>query len=100
MSCDLQQLSVTEKNGGISFDIIVSPRASRNRFGPMSGDRIKIFVTSPPVEGKANDAIIALVARCLGVRKNAVSIVTGDKGKRKVIHVTGATLADLEKALQ
>jgi uncharacterized protein len=99
VSCVLEQLNIEEKDQAISFGVLVSPRASRSRFGPVSGDRIKVFVTSPPVDGKANEAIISLVARSLGVRKNAVSIVSGDRGKRKVVRVQGISRQELERAV-
>ena len=86
---------IVEHDGGISFDIVVAPRASRERIGPVLGEAIKIAVTAAPVEGKANEAVVALLARKLGVRKEDVRLVRGDRGKRKSVHVTGASRAAL-----
>ncbi len=91
----MAQPKVVERDGGISFDVVVAPRASRERIGPVVGEAIKVAVTAPPVEGKANDAVVALLARRLGVRQKDVRIVAGGHGKHKSVHVTGATRAAL-----
>ena len=85
--------------GGLSFDALVTPRASRARLGPVTGDRIKIAVTAPPVDGEANAAVIECVAKALGVPRRQVSIAAGESSRRKTIRVEGATLAQLEAAL-
>ena len=84
---------------GIAFDVLVSPRASRARLGPVHGDRVKIAVTAPPVEGEANAAVIELVAKALGVARGAVTITAGLQSRRKTVRVRGATLAQLAKVL-
>jgi uncharacterized protein (TIGR00251 family) len=91
----MDTLRIDESEGGISFEILVSPRASRERIGPVSGDRLKVAVTAPPVEGKANAAVVALLADRLGVRKQDVCILSGEGGKRKRVRVEGATRAGL-----
>jgi uncharacterized protein (TIGR00251 family) len=63
------------------------------------GDRIKIAVTAPPVEGQANQALVDLLARALKVRKKDVQILSGSKGKRKTVRVAGVTEQDLRGLL-
>ncbi len=92
-------LPVRADAGGITFDALVTPRASRARLGPLVGDRIKVAVTAPPVDGEANAAVVECVARALGVPRRQVSIVAGDASRRKTIRVEGATAAQLEAAL-
>jgi hypothetical protein len=92
-------LPVRTDAGGITFDALVTPRASRARLGPLAGARIKIAVTAPPVDGEANAAVIECVAKALGVPRRAVSIVGGETSRRKTVRVDGATLAQLEAAL-
>jgi hypothetical protein len=89
-------LTVREEAGAISFDVLVSPRASREKIGPVVGDRLKVAVTAPPVEGEANAAVIACLARALGVPRAAVSILRGDGSRRKTVRVVGTTRAALE----
>jgi len=79
----------------VTFDALVQPRASRAKLGPRTGDRIKIAVTAPPVDGEANAAVIELVAAAFGVPKRAVEVIAGASSRRKTIRVTGATAARL-----
>ena len=82
---------IREDGGAISFDVQVVPRASRDRLGPVHGDRLKVQLTAPPVEGAANDALVELVARALGRARGDVVIVRGHTGRRKTVRVAGAT---------
>jgi uncharacterized protein (TIGR00251 family) len=63
------------------------------------GDRLKIAVTSPPVDGEANRAVIELLAKGLGVARSAVAIVSGERGKRKTVRIQGATPSDLARLM-
>ncbi len=81
---------------GVTFQVRVTPRATREQIGPVVEDALRIKVTAPPVEGEANEAVIALLASAIGVPKSAVQIVAGTGGRRKVIRVIGATLAQVE----
>jgi len=82
---------IEESTGGITFDILVAPRASRDRLGPVVGERVKVAITAAPVEGKANAAVVDLLARKLSVRRDQVSITSGQKSKRKRVRVEGTT---------
>lgn len=88
-------LAVTEADGAITFDVQVVPRASRDRLGPVHGDRLKVQLTAPPVDGAANEALVALLARALGRRRDEVRIVRGRTGRRKTVRVAGASRAAL-----
>jgi uncharacterized protein (TIGR00251 family) len=83
------QLKITEVEGGVTFAVRVVPRASRNEIAGVHGDALKVRVTAPPVEGRANKALIAFLAKRLGVRKSQVEIVAGATSRRKMIRVTG-----------
>jgi len=84
-------LKVTEADGAITFDVQVVPRASRDRLGPVHGDRLKVQLTAPPVDGAANEALVELFAKSLGRRRADVAIVRGQTGRKKTIRVAGAT---------
>ena len=92
-------LAISEEPGGVRFDVLVSPRASRERIGPLVGDRLKVAVTAPPVEGEANAAVVACLARALGVPRAQGSIVRGDGSRRKTVRVLGASRAAVEALL-
>lgn len=76
-------------DGGVAVDLLVSPRASRPRFGPLHGDRIKIAVTAPPVDGAANQAVIELLARALAIPRAAIAITAGQSSRRKTVTISG-----------
>jgi hypothetical protein len=84
-------LKITEADGAITFDVQVMPRASRDRLGPVHGDRLKVQLTAPPVDGAANDALVVLVARARGRARGDVAIVRGQTARRKTVRVAGST---------
>ena len=83
--------SITEANDSVTFAVRVVPRSSRNQIVGVEGGALKIKLTAPPVEGAANAALIEFVAEWLGVRRSAVSIVSGDKARNKLVRVNGVT---------
>ena len=88
-----------EVDGALIVDVLVQPRASRAGVGPVVGDRLRVSVTAPPVDGKANAAVVEAVAEAFGVRRRDVTIVRGETGRRKTVRVAGRTLAALAKLL-
>jgi len=85
---------------GVSIAVQAVPRSSQTKFFDLSGDRCKIKVKAPPVEGEANQALIDFLAKAFGVTKRQVAIVQGDKGKKKVVHIGGITLAQAVQVLE
>ena len=83
----------------LELDIRVQPRASRNAV-EIDGERITVRVTAAPESGKANDAVVALLAKRLGVPKRSVQIVQGHKSRDKRISIEGVSAADAMKRLQ
>jgi uncharacterized protein (TIGR00251 family) len=70
----------------------VQPRASRSEIVGMHGEAIKIRLTSPPVDDAANEELVALLARELGLPRSAVRIVSGARARSKVVEVVGASI--------
>ena len=68
----------------------VVPKASRDRVVGWVGDRLKIQVTAAPERGKANDAVIDVLAAALGVARSQVRIVTGETSPLKTVEVDGS----------
>lgn len=93
-------LNVKTRGGGIQFSAAIQPRASKNEISGVMNGALKIRLTSPPVEGAANRALIKFLAKALGVSGSRVEIVGGLTGKNKVIRIEGINeAAFLEKAL-
>ena len=77
-------------------DIQVVPRASRAAVGPVVGERLRVAVTAPPVDGAANAAVIDALAAAFGVRRAAITIVRGETGRRKTVQIEGGSPATLD----
>lgn len=86
---------------GAALTIRVTPRARKTEFGGVLQDgTIRIRVAAPPVEGKANKALIAFLSEALGVRKNKIEIVAGEHGLDKIISVVGLPAEEAEQRLR
>jgi uncharacterized protein (TIGR00251 family) len=77
----------------------VVPRAKCNQVAGVEGNALKVRLTAPPVEGKANEALVRFLADALGVRRGDVSIVAGERARQKVIRVEGLTTAQVRARL-
>ena len=88
-----------EVPGGVVLEILVQPRASRTRVVGEHDGRLKIQLAAPPVDGEANQALVAFLAGALGVRKADVTIERGDTGRRKTVRVSGTSAAAVQAAL-
>lgn len=92
-------LRITEKDGGVIFTARIQPRARRNAIAGVHGDALKIALTAPPVEGAANDACIAFLAKHFHVARSQVEIVAGHASRNKIIRLQGIDRAAFEAAL-
>jgi hypothetical protein len=61
--------------------------------GPVQGDRLVVSVNAPPVDGKANEAVVRVLAETFGVPRSAVTIVRGETGRKKTIRIASITAA-------
>jgi hypothetical protein len=67
--------------------IQVQPRASRNELAGIHGDRLKVRLTAPPVDGRANAALIAFLAELFGVSRSCVTLLAGETGRAKRVRI-------------
>jgi len=86
--------------GERSFAVWVKPRASRNQVMGIREGALHVALNAPPVEGKANAALIRFLAELLGVRQRQVEIVSGERSRSKVVRVTGLDTAELHERLE
>ena len=91
---------VEESAGGVTFAVRVIPRSSRNQIAGVQGDALRVKLTAPPVAGAANEALVEFLAEQLGVRKSAVSIISGERNRSKTVRVDGVTRERVEKVLR
>ena len=91
--------TVRDTAQGAQFALRVQPRASRNAFAGVMGDAIKVAITAPPVDGKANQAVIEYLAEVFRIAKSNVVIVSGETGRNKLIAVRGMTAEQVRKVL-
>jgi uncharacterized protein (TIGR00251 family) len=77
--------------------IRVQPRASRTELAGLHGDAIRIRLQAPPVDGAANEALVAFLAEHLGVPRRQVRLVSGHASRTKVVEIEGADPAALAR---
>ena len=79
----------------VDLKIRVIPKSSKNEIVGKEGDTYKVKVTSPPVDGKANRALISLLSEKLGIPKGSIEIVAGVTSRMKRVRVYGISLEDV-----
>ena len=84
---------------GATFQVKVHPRAKKNAVTGEVGDALKMTLTAPPVEGRANEACIAFLAEVLNVPRSSVTIAAGENSRNKVIRVSGLSAKQVEARL-
>jgi len=85
---------------GATFQVKVHPRAKKNAITGEVGDALKLALTAPPVEGRANEACISFLAEVLNVPRSSVTIAAGESSRSKVILVTGLSVVQVEARLR
>ncbi|MGE5405524.1 MAG: DUF167 domain-containing protein [Candidatus Saccharibacteria bacterium] len=91
--------SIQESANGIRIEIKVIPRSSRNQLAGFQDGALKVKLTAPPVEGEANQALIAYLADVFKVSKRDVTIIRGETARNKLVEVCGVTLTQAEQIL-
>ena len=92
-------LNIKPRKDGIQFSAIIQPRSSKNKIVGLHGEFLKIRLTSPPVNGEANKMCIKLLAKILGVSPSRIVIVSGHKGRNKIIRVEGINIPEFLKKI-
>ena len=87
-------------DGRLTLTLHIQPGAKKTEFAGLHGDALKIRLAAPPVDGKANEALIRFVADQLGLAKSSVNLKSGQTSRRKVLEVIGATAAAVARIAQ
>jgi uncharacterized protein len=92
-------VQITEKDGKVSFAVRVQPRASRDDIAGEYQDGLKIRLTAPPLDDRANEALRKLLASRLKVPLSAVRIASGERSRNKRVEIHGVTAAMIRELL-
>ena len=93
-------IPIRDTASGATFQVKVQPRAKKNAITGEIGDALKVALTAPPVEGRANEACIAFLAKFLNVPRSSVTIAAGESSRQKLVRIAGIQDAQVEEALR
>jgi len=84
---------------GCTLAVKVIPGASHNEICGWLGETLKVKLSAPPVDGRANDALVEFLAETLGLPRRAVALVRGETARQKLVRIDGLALAEVKKRL-
>ena len=90
---------IRETTKGVLLPVRAVPRASKNEIQGVHGDALKVRLQAPPVEGKANQALIRFLSEALDISRSQISIAAGETGRNKAVLITGISKIELLKRL-
>jgi hypothetical protein len=92
-------IPIKETSRGLTFLVKVQPRARRNEITGDVGDALKLSLTAPPVEGRANDAVVEFLADFFDIPRSSVTITSGKTNRLKAICICGIRVEQLRQKL-
>ena len=92
-------LAISATATGIRLNVYVQPRASRSEIVGEHDGALRVRLAAPPVDNAANDALVELLAKALGVAKRDIRVVTGATSRRKVVEVAGTSATAVQGLL-
>lgn len=95
----MNTLKVREKDGGVTIECRVTPRAGRTAIKGVRDGVLQVALAAPPVEGAANKALIAFFAEFLHIPRSRISLVSGERRRTKVLFIRGVTAPQLLSAV-
>ena len=93
-------IPIHDTSAGATFAVKVQPRAKKNAITGELGDALKLALTAPPIEGRANDACVEFFAKLLKVSRSSVTIASGATRRNKVIRVAGLSADEVRRRIQ
>ncbi|HEY1526524.1 MAG TPA: DUF167 domain-containing protein [Candidatus Angelobacter sp.] len=92
-------VAIKESASGVTFAVKVHPRARKNAITGVLGDALKLALTAPPVDGKANHAVVEFFADLFAIPRSSVTIASGETSRNKVVRIAGVTKPVAEQRL-
>lgn len=80
---------IVKNDQEVVLNLYIQPKSSRDRIAGLHDGAIKMNITAPPVDGKANSRVIAFLARLLKVPKSAITITSGHQSRKKKVTISG-----------
>ena len=93
-------VTIHDTPSGATFAVKVHPRAKRNAITGEVGDALKLSLTAPPIEGRANEARVEFLAKLLKLPRSSVTIASGHSSRRKVIRVVGLSTEEIRRRIR
>jgi uncharacterized protein (TIGR00251 family) len=93
-------ISINDHPLGATFPVRVQPRAARTAITGTVGDALKLTLSAPPVDGRANLAVVEFFSDIFSVPRSAVQVIAGERSRNKVIRIAGRTAAELQQMLR
>ncbi len=93
-------IPIHDTPAGVTFAVKVHPRAQKNAINGEFGDALKVALTAPLVDGRANEACIEFFANLLKVPRSSVTIASGETSRNKVIRVAGIAADDVRRRIE
>ena len=84
---------------GLELDLVIQPKASKNELVGVHDGRLKVRITAPPVDGKANDALRKFLSKIFGISKSNVILISGASSRRKRVRLVSDAVASLQDKL-
>jgi uncharacterized protein (TIGR00251 family) len=95
----MSALVMQERIGGVRFSVRVQPRAQRNALNGVHAGALNVKLTAPPVDGAANEALVAMLAAWLDVPERAITIVNGVTSRAKLVEVAGVSAEQVQRRM-
>jgi len=92
-------VAIKESASGVTFAVKVHPRARKNAITGLMGDALKLALTAPPVEGKANQGVIEFFADLFAIPRSSVTIASGETSRNKIVRIAGVSKPAAEQKL-
>ena len=93
-------IAVSDHPLGATFRVRVQPRAARTAITGTVGDALKISLSAPPLDGRANIAVVEFFSDVFSVPRSAVQVVAGERSRNKLIRIAGRTGAEIQQMLR
>jgi uncharacterized protein (TIGR00251 family) len=92
-------IPIQEFAGGVTFAVKVHPKAKKNAITGELGNALKLSLTSPPLEGRANEACIEFFAKLLKLSRSSVTIASGQTSRQKMIRISGLSAEEVRRRI-